>query len=261
MDGNNSSKQRVQVQFGRTAKEYVVSQEHATGPDLALAIEWLEPVSSDVVLDIATGGGHVAKLLAPFVKNVIVTDLTEIMLETAQNHLTESGVKNAQYVLADAEALPFLKSSFDIVTCRIAAHHFPNPKKFIQEVARVLRPNGRFVFIDNVAPDDTALADFINLVETIRDSSHVRCLPVVEWIQLFEEQGLSLVRTTLRKKVHPFSSWVNRMAQTDAHRSAVSQILREAPTDAQSQFDIVKEDGSVTSFSTHQWAALAVKER
>jgi ubiquinone/menaquinone biosynthesis C-methylase UbiE len=260
MDVKDSIKQRVQAQFGQNAQYYVSSDGHAHGTDLALAVEWLHPTSHDVVLDIATGGGHVAKSLAPFVHNVTVTDLTAKMLETARNHLTESGVQNAHFVLADAEELPFLKNSFDIVTCRIAPHHFPYPDAFIREVARVLRPNGRFLLIDNVTPDDTALGDFINLAETIRDPSHVKCLSVLQWRQLLEEHGLRVTQDNLRKKTHPFSSWVDRMAPTSAHRFAVSKMLSQAPQDVKTYFEIVVEDETVVSFTTDQWIALTVRE-
>ncbi|KYP79471.1 class I SAM-dependent methyltransferase [Ferroacidibacillus organovorans] len=259
MSFNPSSKQRVQQQFGQNAEKYVSSEGHAQGSDLALAIELLHPTSADIMLDVATGGGHVAKTLAPFVQSVTVTDLTSMMLETARNHLTESGVKNAQYVLADAEELPFLKDSFDIVTCRIAAHHFPNPAAFIREVARVLRPNGRFLLIDNVAPDDPACSDFVNLVEAIRDPSHVKCLTVLQWQSLLEKQGFILAQSTARKKKFRFQSWLDRMAPTDAHRLAVSSMLLNAPRDFKSYFNIVIENGAVSSFETDEWIALAVK--
>lgn len=259
MHAKHSIKQRVQSQFGQNAEKYVSSPGHAQGSDLALAVEWLQPTSDDVALDIATGGGHVAKALAPLVHNVTVTDLTEPMLETARKHLTESGVQNAQYVLADAEKLPFLRHSFDIVTCRIAPHHFPHPDAFIREVARVLQPNGRFLLIDNVAPNDKSLANFVNLVETIRDPSHVECLSVIQWRRLLEEQGFVITQDSMRKKTYPFQSWVDRMAPNDAHRLAVSSMLLHAPADVKTYFEVVIQDEAVLSFATNEWITLAKK--
>ncbi|WP_235587029.1 class I SAM-dependent methyltransferase [Ferroacidibacillus organovorans] len=259
MQFNLSSKERVQKQFGQNAEKYVSSEGHAHGTDLALAIEWLQPALDDVMLDIATGGGHVAKALAPSVKSVMVSDLTPAMLETARKHLTDSGVDNAHYVLADAEHLPFLDHSFDVVSCRIAPHHFPDPDAFIREVGRVLRPNGRFLLIDNVAPDDSALSDFVNLVEGIRDPSHVKCLTAVQWQSLLEKNGLLLARDLSRKKKFRFQSWLDRMAPTEAHRLAVSTILLHAPQDFKTYFQIEIEDGTVSSFETDEWIALAVK--
>ncbi len=106
----------------------------------------------------------------------VVTDLTKEMLENTKKHLKD--FENLTYILADAEALPFLDQSFDVVTCRIAPHHFPNPDKFIEEVARVLAPDGTFILIDNVVPDDRKLATFMNMFEKLRDDSHVRVLIV-----------------------------------------------------------------------------------
>lgn len=261
MSHNNSDKQRVQEQFGQNAEKYVSSEGHAQGTDLTLAVEWLQPAADDVVLDIATGGGHVAKTLAPLVRNVMVTDLTAVMLEIARSHLTENGVQKAHYVVADAEELPFLKNSFDIVTCRIAPHHFPDPDAFVREVARVLRPGGQFLLIDNVVPNDKTLGDFINLAEAIRDPSHIRCLSIVEWKDLLAKYGLNIQQNTLRKKMHPFESWVNRMAPTDAHRFAVSTMLLQVPQDVKSYFEVAIKDETVVSFTTDQWIALAVSQK
>ncbi|PEJ57530.1 SAM-dependent methyltransferase [Bacillus sp. AFS002410] len=253
-------KQRVQGQFGKNAEKYVLSEGHANGEDLINAVTFLQPTLEDVVLDIATGGGHVAKTLAPFVKNVTATDITEKMLETTRIHLTEKGIQNVTYVLADAEELPFLKNSFDIVTCRIAPHHFPNPDAFIREVSRVLRPNGRFLLIDNIVPNDKTLSDFINLAEAIRDPSHVKCLTKDQWRTLFKEHGLKVEQDILRKKKHPFNSWLDRMAPTEAHKLAVTSMLLQAPENIQSYFNIIIEDETIISFETDQWSALATKQ-
>lgn len=260
MVDTNNLKNRVQGQFGKNAEKYVSSEGHAKGEDLTLAIEWLQPNLHDEVLDIATGGGHVAKTLAPFVQNIVVTDLTKKMLEAARDHLTNNEIKNAQYVLADAEELPFLDNSFDIVTCRIAPHHFPNPGAFIKEVSRVLRPNGRYVLIDNVSPSDKALSDFINLTEAIRDPSHVKCLSIDEWKSLLEENGLKVKQDRLRKKTHPYESWLDRMAPTDAHRLAVTSMLLHAPQNVKEHFEIKIKDETVESFATDQWISLSIKE-
>ena len=55
------------------------------------------------------------------------------------------------FVAGNAESLPFSDSSFDTITCRIAAHHFTNPFQFIYEVNRTLEDNGLFILIDNVS--------------------------------------------------------------------------------------------------------------
>lgn len=250
----------VQRQFGDNAEKYVSSEEHSHGEDLQLAVKWLRPTSEDSALDVATGGGHMAKAIARHVKSLIVSDGTPDMLEAARHHLQDAGVQNAHYLVANAEALPLLDESFDIVTCRIAAHHFLRPDRFVAEVARVLRPNGRFLLVDNVVPDDEILADFMNLVETVRDPSHVQCLSIERWKSLFAANELKLAADRLAKKIHPFSSWLERMAPSNAHRFATTAMLLEAPEEVKTHFEIIVQNGGIQTFATDQWVALSVKE-
>ncbi|MBV8695158.1 MAG: class I SAM-dependent methyltransferase, partial [Ktedonobacteraceae bacterium] len=136
---SDEKKAQVQDYFSRTAESYVASFPHRTGSDLERLIELGEWHSHQQALDIATGGGHTALAVAPHIAQVTVTDLTPIMLEKARAFLLSQGVPNAQFQVADAEQLPFPAASFDRVTCRIAAHHFPNVGQAVQEVARVLK--------------------------------------------------------------------------------------------------------------------------
>ena len=138
---------------------YAVS-EHHTGSDLDALIEYAEPASDDVVLDVATGPGHVALALAPLVASVVATDLAAGMVDKARERAAESGVLNLECRVADAERLPFDNQSFDLVTCRIAPHHFIDIDAAIGEAARVLRPGGRFVVVDSMSPDESELDAF-----------------------------------------------------------------------------------------------------
>src|SRR5947199_8272561 len=104
--------------------------------------------------------------------------------------LSGDGVKNALLVQADATALPIASGSADGVTSRLAAHHFADAAAAFREIARILRPGGLFVLVDNYAPDDPALQRFINGVEALRDPSHVRNHTVAGWRDLIERAGL-----------------------------------------------------------------------
>src|SRR6266568_3732312 len=175
---NNEKKTQVQDYFSRTAESYVASFSHRTGDDLKRLIELGEWDLSQQALDIATGGGHTALAVAPHVALVTVADLTPRMLEKAREFLLAQGVTNAQFQVADAEQLPFAGASFDRVTCRIAAHHFPNVAQSVKEVARVLKRGGLYLLIDCMAPDDQEFDAFDNTVEKWRDPSHGRsCTP------------------------------------------------------------------------------------
>ncbi|MCL6593128.1 MAG: class I SAM-dependent methyltransferase, partial [Alicyclobacillus sp.] len=114
---------RIQAQFGPRAQLYVDSPTHAQGEDLSLLCPWLQPRPSWHVLDIACGGGHVCKHLAPHVAHIVACDATLAMLTAARHFLTSNGLVNLTYVHAIASQLPFPEASFDAVTCRLAAHH------------------------------------------------------------------------------------------------------------------------------------------
>ncbi|MBX5477316.1 MAG: methyltransferase domain-containing protein [Clostridia bacterium] len=253
------AKAAVRAQFSRAAEAYVHSEIHAKGDDLALLVEWLEPRPDWIVLDVATGGGHTARALSPHAGLVIAADLTREMLDAARRHLDGAGCRNILYVVADAEDLPFLDGTFHAVTCRIAPHHFPNPDRFAAEAGRVLRPGGRFLLIDNVAPEDGDLARFINTTEKMRDESHVRCPSVREWQAWLRRAGLVERRARLRKKTLVFDSWVRRTATSDAQIERVARQLLEAPAPARDHFRIEVDGGQVKSFQIDEWMALYEK--
>ncbi|WP_099158031.1 class I SAM-dependent methyltransferase [Virgibacillus ndiopensis] len=250
-------KDHVKEVFSKNKEAYVSSSTHSSGVDLPLMIEWLNPETTMIALDIATGGGHVAKQLSGHVGNIIATDLTEEMLENTAQHL--NSFNNISYKVADAENLPFDDNAFDIVTCRIAAHHFPNPEKFVSEVSRVLKSGGQFIFIDNIAPEDHALDKFNNTLEKMRDYSHVRSRTVSEWKNIFDEYGLKILKEETRKKTLPYREWVTRTLDNKNDRNKVEQFIMDASGDIKKYFQVKVEDGSIESFAIDEWMVLSWK--
>src|SRR5207248_8157614 len=108
---------------------------------------------------------HVLKRLAAQARLAIGADATAGMLEGARTQLARERITNAALVVTPAEHLPFLDASFDLATCRLAAHHFIDVSAAFREIHRVLRPGGRFMLSDSYAPDDEALDRFINTLE------------------------------------------------------------------------------------------------
>ena len=253
-----SAKDRVKDVFGKNAEAYVDSAIHAKGDDLPLLADWLKPAKSSVALDIATGGGHVSKALAPYAGTVFSTDLTEEMLENTARHLKDS-FSNIFFVIADAEQLPFLGGTFDIAVCRIAPHHFPDPARFISEAARVLKPGGKFMLIDNVAPDDPKLGRFMNKTEKLRDDSHVRCLSKNEWKELFQAHGLAEVKSLDRTKTFDYPNWVKRTAGSEEQIGRVTRHLLTADEQAKEYFEITVENDAILKLTIDEWMAMCEK--
>jgi ubiquinone/menaquinone biosynthesis C-methylase UbiE len=252
-------KRLVQNQFGKNAAKYVTSASHAKGDDLDLLVDWLSPGPDWLALDIATGGGHTAAKLSSHVRHVIATDLTRPMLEAAANHLKKLQCGNVMFVTADAEQLPFLDETFDAATCRIAAHHFPNPSLFLQETARVLKRGGSFLFIDNIVPEDEALGRFMNQFEGMRDISHVRCLSADEWTLLAGQAGLRMKREERSRKTHHFPTWVIRTAETEQQADEVERFILNAEPESSDYYSVRSQDGKIQSLQIDEWRVLFEK--
>ena len=232
----------VQKQFGAVAAHYVSSAVHARGPDLPVLIEAAGLRGDERVLDLGTAVGHTAFAFAPHVARVTGVDVTDEMLAQARRLAVERGIGNVTFARADVADLPFERASFDLVTSRYSAHHYANPGQVAWEVARVLRPGGRFVLADTVAPDDPALDTFINAVELLRDRSHVRDHTVGQWRAMLATAGLSSEVFHGWDVELEFEEWVTRMQTPPAAVALLRSLLADAPPRAREAFRIRTRD-------------------
>jgi len=243
-------KERVQAQFGASGDAYVVSPGHAAGDDLEQLVAWVEGGPEKAALDVATGGGHTALAIAPYYGRVVASDLTERMLQSAEAFIRGKGATNVEFRRADAERLPFADGEFDLVTCRIAPHHFGNVAAFVAEVARVLKPEGIFLLEDTIVPDDPVLGDFMNRADKLRDDTHVRSLPAREWREMLAAAGLAVEDERAFRKTHPFQAWLARARTPEPARAEVAALLRDAPPAARQAFTIeLDPDGQIASYT------------
>jgi ubiquinone/menaquinone biosynthesis C-methylase UbiE len=150
------------------AQLYRESEAHREGEDLDLVVEWAE--GAETALDVATGGGHVARRLRKAGINVVTVDPAPGMEPD---------------VISRGEDLPFADGSYDVVACRVAAHHFEDVEKALSEMARVSRD--RVIVVDNLFLDGRA-----EEADRVRDPSHVRNYTEKEWRELFESAGLRI---------------------------------------------------------------------
>ena len=181
---------RVHAQFGPAAAAYTHSGVHRDPAALQKVVELARPHPGDLALDIATGPGHVALALAPFVSRVIAYDMTEeMLLETRQNALAR-GLANVVTRKGIAERLPFPDSTFDIVTVRHAPHHYADAPGALREMARVAKIGARVVIVDSSSPEDESLDRQWNHMEKLRDLSHVRSYRPSAWRAMVAGAGL-----------------------------------------------------------------------
>lgn len=240
---------RSRDQFSASGDAYVQSETHRLGKDLARLVEIAEPRLDMRVLDIATGGGHTAIALAPLVRDVSMLDLTPEMLVHARRFARENDIEPVGVIAAAAESIPFADESFDLVTCRIAPHHFADVQSFVNEVARVLVPGGAFVLIDSLAPENKAFDEFINTVEQLRDPSHVRAYSMEEWTTFLTNAGMVLETSEVILKRHEFASWTQRSRMPEGGPEALSNWILASDERCREHFSVDVQDGRVISFN------------
>lgn len=238
-------------QYTKHAQGYVTSKAHAKAPELARLVEIAQPQPDWMVLDVATGGGHTALAFAPHVARVVATDLTPKMLETAEAHIAGQGATNVEFRLADAEDLPFDDGAFDLVTCRIAPHHFPDCARFVREGVKVLREGGLLLVQDHVLPDDEEAARAVDDFERLRDPSHNRAFSEGEWRFMFEDAGLDVDHTEQIVKRHAFIPWAERQGCTPETISQLIAMMQHAPTRAKEWMDPQDWTTPEATFANH----------
>jgi SAM-dependent methyltransferase len=199
------------------------SPTHRSGADLDLVVAWCEAGEGVRALDVATGGGHVARRLRE-------AGCVTVSLDPAPGMEPD--------VVARAEDLPFEDSSFDVVACRIAAHHFEDVERAVREMARVT--GDRVVVEDNLFGNDR-----LEEAERLRDPSHVRCYTEDEWVGLFERAGLEVEAVALVRRKLPLGPWIERALAGPQ----VAERVRELTT------DLVDDGGNVRT------TAIVVKGR
>ncbi len=242
-------REEIEARFGASASEYATSESHAGGPDLDRMLDLVAPRGHEIMLDVATGAGNTALAFASRVRRVVALDLAQGMIDKTRERFEEAGYTNGEFVVHDVETLPFEDSAFDVVTSRIAPHHFVHVDRGVREMARVLKSGGRLLIVDSMSPDDASLAAFLHEAEAMRDPTHVRSLSRAEWVALFEAAGLRVETVEIFRKRHAFEPWVARGGTTAEAMAAVRERFKHAPESAKALFEIHVAGDEVVSFT------------
>jgi SAM-dependent methyltransferase len=191
--------------WSQRAEAFRESPTHREGPDLDLLVEWCEPGPDVKVLDVATGGGHVARRLREEGCTVVTVD-------------PAPGMKAD--VVAPADHLPFEDGSFDVVTCRIAPHHFPDIRAAVAEMARV--SNSLLVIEDNVFR-----GEHVEDAEKLRDPTHVRCYSEEEWKEMVTECGFEAEQVEHFDHRQNFDAWLDRVETPPDAAARIRELLAD----------------------------------
>jgi SAM-dependent methyltransferase len=193
----------------------VTSATHTDRQVLDRMVELSALSPGEQVLDVGTGTGHTALALAPHAGSVIGLDLTPEMLAEAEVLRVQRGADNVRWQLGDVQDLPWTDDTFDVVTCRRAAHHFADMSRAMAEMRRVLRPGGRLVIDDRTVPDDPKLDALMNTLDLLHDHSHVREYSAAEWVAFCESVGLVVDDAEVYIRHRHLSSLTENVAPED----------------------------------------------
>ncbi|MDD0975872.1 methyltransferase domain-containing protein [Pseudomonas fontis] len=253
MTSTNAHTEVVQRQFGEQAAAYLSSAVHAQGSEFALLQAALAGQGSARLLDLGCGAGHVSFHVAPLVAEVVAYDLSQQMLDVVAAAAVERGLGNIVTERGAAERLPFADASFDFVFSRYSAHHWSDLGLALREVRRVLKPGGVAAFVDVMSPGSPLLDTYLQSVEVLRDTSHVRDYSAAEWLHTVSDAGL-YARSHSRQRLRlEYTSWVERMRTPEPMRAAIRQ-LQQAMGEEVRQYYQIEADGSFSTDVLVLWA-------
>jgi ubiquinone/menaquinone biosynthesis C-methylase UbiE len=233
----------VENQFGARADAYVSSSVHSQGMGLDELEALIRARPPARILDLGCGGGHASFRAAPHAEEVMAYDLSPRMLAAVTEEAERRGLANIRTECGRVEALPFADASFDIVMSRLSAHHWTGWDAGLKEAARVAKPGGLAVFIDSVSPGEALLDSWLQTMEVLRDTSHVRSYSHGEWLAGLVRAGFlpgSMANFRIRLE---FASWIERIGTPKIQADAIRALQARMPEPVAQHFAL-EPDGA-----------------
>jgi SAM-dependent methyltransferase len=194
----------------------------AAAPALAAQVaEWLAPVRGDEkVLDSGCGSGAFAFAVAPLVAEVVGVDADDERLQAGR----ELAPANVRLEAGDASSLDFDRASFDLAGCLRVLHHARRPELVVSELARVVRPGGRILLVDQIASADPLRALELDQFERARDPLHTRLLPDGDVQALLDANDLLLMRNEILHEERPLDEYLDVAGTSGVARRRAAEL-------------------------------------
>jgi ubiquinone/menaquinone biosynthesis C-methylase UbiE len=235
--------EQIVDQFTRQARQFAESPTARSEDILERILRAAQPIPSDEALDVACGPGTLACGLARVTRRATGIDLTPAMLEQARRTQSDRGIANVSWQQGDVTSMPWPNASFDIVTCRFAFHHFPEPLTVLREMRRVCRPGGRVVVTDSCPAGGKA--DAFNAMEKMRDPSHTRALPEEDMRAIFREAGLPEPRLERTRLALSLDEFLSRSFPREGDEALIRQMFERAVEDDAMDVQPRRVDGKI----------------
>ncbi|HZT89346.1 MAG TPA: methyltransferase domain-containing protein [Stellaceae bacterium] len=235
-------------QFTRQATVFNAAAPIANEEALRMIVAAAQPGPDDTVLDIACGGGLVARAFAPHVRRVVGIDVTPAMLDQARQAAATQGLTNVEWRQADVATLPYADGSFTIVATRFSFHHFLDPAAVLREMVRVCASGGRIVVVDTCTADDPATSAAFNRLEKLRDPSHARNLTLSEMKGVFAAAGLGEPRITSYELRDEVKNLLARSYPNPGDEKKIVEMFRQSARDGSLGIE-VRLDGETIHYA------------
>ncbi len=251
-------KSAVQDQFNQNVHHYLHGSPMDDHELLSLIVRLAEPKDDYHLLDVACGAGFLAAEFARVVSSVTGVDLSEAMLAEARNNAHQLGFGNISFELADVEALPYADETFDIVSCKLALHYFPNPSRAIGEMVRVARKGGRVVLVDRVSSENRHTQAYHNVIEKLRTPAKVKVYSPSEIVVLMEQQGLVVEQVQTYEQLQDVDDWLQTTGAPEACRQEARELMLRSQNEDVAVLNLRFEEGRLVM--THDTVIVVAKK-
>jgi ubiquinone/menaquinone biosynthesis C-methylase UbiE len=238
-----SHSEEIVDQFTRQAAQFAVSPTARSEDILERMVRLARVEASDAALDVACGPGLLVCALARRARHATGMDLTPAMLDQARRTQTAEDVSNVSWDRGHGTAMPYGDGQFDVVTCRFAFHHFPEPAAVLEEMRRVCRGGGRIVVGDSAPAANKAAA--FNAMERLRDPSHTRALPSEELTALFAAVGLTEAQVERTRLALDLDEFLSRSYPREGDEARIRAMFASALEDDAMDVEPRREGGKI----------------
>jgi ubiquinone/menaquinone biosynthesis C-methylase UbiE len=243
---------RVQREFDRLASTYARCHTAESEREGREFTDWFGLRFQESVLDAACGPGTLARLMARRGAQTFALDISPRMLELARRNDCH---RQAPLTVGDVETLPYAAGTFDVVTCAYAFANFRQPVKILHEFARVTRPDGRIGIIDIVSPGDPKRRSRLNQAEACRSHLDTRIPSHTQFLRLFEEAGLVVLRSACHPRRQSIREWLERSPARIKQPIRIREMLAKLVDRGKAEPDSEQTTSNFVSYTT-QWFVL-----